>query len=61
MENFKQKLISGKEVISSLDYYIELWWESDSELSKHEYLGFSSQEWNNYIKLGNKYLIELTK
>lgn len=49
MSNFILNCINGDALLSEIDDYIDLWHESDSELSIHEFLGMTKKEYSLFV------------
>lgn len=49
MSNFIQNCINGDALLSEIDDYIDLWHESDTDLSLHEFLGMTKEEYALFV------------
>jgi hypothetical protein len=50
MSNFILNCINGDALLSEIDDYVELWHDSDTELSLHEFLGMTKKEYALYVE-----------
>jgi len=50
MSNFILNCINGDALLSEIDNYIDLWHESDTELSLHDFLGMTKKEYALFVE-----------
>ena len=50
MSNFIEDCIAGNALMSEIDDYIDLWHESDSQLSLNDFLGMTQKEYALYVE-----------
>lgn len=50
MYNFISDCINGDALLSEIDDYIDLWHDSDTDLSLHDYLGMTQKEYALYVE-----------
>lgn len=47
--NFYNLYLQGSATLEDIDYFVDKWHESDSDLELHEYLGLSKLLYRNYL------------
>lgn len=50
MSNFMEMYLSGEAVPDEIDDFVDRWHESDSDLSIHEFLGMTREEYLSWVK-----------
>jgi hypothetical protein len=50
MSNFILNCINGDALLSEIDDYIDLWHDSDTEMSLHKFLGMTKEEYALYVE-----------
>ncbi len=60
MSNFVKDVINADALLEQIDDYIEQWHESDTDLSIHDYLGMTEEEYFLWVEADFylKYIIE---
>ena len=50
MSNFMEMYLSGEALPDEIDDFVDSWHESDSDLSIHEFLGMTREEYLSWVK-----------
>ena len=50
MSNFMEMCLSGETLPDEVDDFVDRWHESDSDLSIHEFLGMTREEYLSWVK-----------
>ena len=50
MSNFMEMCLSGEALPDEIDDFVDRWHENDSDLSIHEFLGMTREEYLSWVK-----------